>query len=451
MSDLEPNMKKIVIVGRPNVGKSTLFNRLVGRRTAVVEDQPGVTRDRLYGTFNYYRASFVLVDTGGLFADPSLPLSREAEMETLKAVREADLFLVVMDGRAGVMPHDREILNLIRTYQKPVFIVVNKVEGIALQQSFYEFYGLGGGPLFPVSAEGGTGIDDLMEAVIRALPESESATVSPETEPFAKIAIVGRPNVGKSTFINTLLGEQRHITSELPGTTRDAIDSRVAFKKRDYVFIDTAGIRRRGKIEKGVERASVSRSEEAIQRSDLVFILIDGGEGITEQDIRLVGRVIEAGKGFAIVVNKWDLRKNEAGSRKRFEAELSSDFSFIKEFPFLFISAKEGFEQGKIYQTIDDIVSSCTRRISTSDLNHYLEKILAKFPPPLYRKKPVRLNYVTQAGTKPPTFVFFTNFREGVTRSYQKFLENSLRESFGFKGTPIRLVFRQKKNIFKDA
>jgi GTP-binding protein len=442
-------MKKIAIIGRPNVGKSTLFNRLVGRRTAVVEDQPGVTRDRLYGHFSYDQRSYTLIDTGGLFADPALHLTEEAKEQTLKAVKEADLILFLMDGRTGPLPHDREILNLIRPFLKPIIYAVNKIEGITLLQSFYEFYQLGVDQVFPISAEAGTGIDDLMEGVEKLFPGETAEETSSENDIFAKVAVVGRPNVGKSTFINFLLGEDRLITSAIPGTTRDAIDTLVRFKDRNYLFIDTAGIRRRGKIEKGVERASVIRSDESIHKSDIVFILIDGGEGITDQDIKLVGRVIEEGKGFAIIVNKWDLKKDIVKAREHFEKDLVNYFSFIKEFPFLFISAKEGFDPGRIYKTVNEIMESYEKRISTSEINQFLEKILKKYPPPLYRKKPVKINYATQGGTKPPTFIFFANFKDGVTRSYQKFLENSLRESFGFKGTPVKLLIKQKKNIYK--
>ncbi|MBI1824532.1 MAG: ribosome biogenesis GTPase Der [Nitrospirae bacterium] len=442
-------MKKIAIIGRPNVGKSTLFNRLVGRRSAVVENQPGVTRDRLYGAFTHDNKSYTLIDTGGLYADPSLPLTEDTKDQTLKAVKETDLVFFLMDGRTGPLPHDREILNLIRPFQKPTLYVVNKIEGIALLQSFYEFYQIGVKEIFPISAEAGTGIDDLMVAVEKLFPEESVSESLPEIDLFAKVAVVGRPNVGKSTFINFLLGENRLITSATPGTTRDAIDTLVRVKERNYLFIDTAGIRRRGKIEKGVERASVIRSDESIHKSDIVFILIDGGEGITDQDIKLVGRVIEEGKGFAIIVNKWDLKKEIVKAREKFEKDLVNYFSFIKEFPFLFLSAKDGFDPEKIYKTINEIMASYEKRISTSEINQFLEKILAKFPPPLYRKKPVKINYATQGGTKPPTFIFFTNFKDGVTRSYQKFLENSLRESFGFKGTPVRLLIKQKKNIYK--
>jgi GTP-binding protein len=442
-------MKKIAIIGRPNVGKSTLFNRLVGRRSAVVEDQPGVTRDRLYGTFSYDKKSYTLIDTGGLFADPSLPLTEDTKEQTLKAVKESDVLLFLMDGRTGPLPHDREILNLVRPFRKPTVYVVNKIEGISLIQSFYEFYQLGVKKVCPISAEAGTGIDDLMEEIEKFFPEEPLLEIAPEIDLVAKVAVVGRPNVGKSTFINFLLGENRLITSPVPGTTRDAIDTLVTFKDRNYLLIDTAGIRRRGKIEKGVERASVIRSDESIHKSDIVFIIIDGGEGITDQDIKLVGRVIEEGKGFAIIVNKWDLKKEIVKAREKFEKDLLNYFAFIKEIPFLFISAKEGFDPERIYKTVDEIMVSYQKRISTSEINQFMEKIMAKFPPPLYRKKPVKINYATQGGTKPPTFIFFTNFKDGVTRSYQKFLENSLRETFGFKGTPVKLLIKQKKNIYK--
>jgi GTP-binding protein len=439
-------MKTIAIIGRPNVGKSTLFNRLVGRRTAVVENIPGVTRDRLYGKFSYYRNNYTLIDTGGLFADPSLPFTEESKKQTLKAVQEADAIILVLDGRLGPHPIDKEIMRLVRPFLKPVFYAVNKVEGISLLQSVYEFHQLGIDHFFPISAEASTGIDDLMEAIGKAfLPETENPL--PEPLPFAKVAVIGRPNVGKSTFINTLLGEERLITGPIPGTTRDAIDSKVHFQDKDYLFIDTAGIRRRGKIEKGVERASVIRSSESIKKSDIVFVLIDAEEGITEQDIKLVGRVLEEGKGFSVLINKWDLKKTDLKARDKFKNDLANYFSFIGEFPFLFLSAKEGFEPVLIFQTINAIMESFEKRVSTSDFNQFIETILNQYPPPLYRKKPVKIYYGTQGETRPPTFIFFTNFKDGITRSYQKFLENSLREKFGFKGTPIRIYIKEKKKI----
>ena len=441
-------MKKIAIIGRPNVGKSTLFNRLIGHRMAVVEDQPGVTRDRLFGTFTYDQHPYTLIDTGGLFPHASLPLIEEAMKQTIKAAQEADVIILLMDGRAGPHPLDQEIIKTIRPFLKSTFYVVNKIEGASLIQSFYEFYQLGIAGVFPISAENGTGIDDLMEAVNRGFPQ-EKASVSATPEPFAKIAIIGRPNVGKSTFINALLGEERLITSPVPGTTRDAIDTLAHYQNRDYLFIDTAGIRRRGKIEKGVERASVIRSEESIKKADIVFIMIDSGEGITDQDIKLVGRVIEAGKGFAILLNKWDLKKDISRAREKFEGDLFNYFSFIREFPFLFISSKEGFDHKIIYQTINMIIDSFQKRVSTPDLNGFLEKILERFPPPLYRNKPVKIYYATQGGIRPPTFIVFSNLKEGLTRTYLKFLENSLRETFGFKGTPIQIFVKQKKNIYK--
>ena len=416
---------------------------------AVVEDEPGVTRDRLFGNFTYDGQPYTLIDTGGLFPHTSLPLIEEAKRQTIKAVGEADAIILLMDGRTGPHPLDQEIIHVARPFLKPVFYTINKIEGSSLIQSFYEFYQLGIARVFPVSAENGTGIDDLMEAINLVFPEEKEIVPSSPPEPFAKIAIVGRPNVGKSTFINALLGEERLITSPIPGTTRDAIDTLARFEDREYLFIDTAGIRRRGKIEKGVERASVIRSEKSIHKADIVFIMIDSGEGITDQDIKLVGKVIEAGKGFAILLNKWDLKKELARARERFEGDLFNYFAFIKEFPFIFLSSTEGFDHKIIYQTVDRIVESFEKRVSTPDLNTFLEKILKRFPPPLHRNKPVKIAYATQGGIKPPTFIFFTNFKEGLTRTYLKFLENSLRETFGFKGTPIQLFVKQKKNIYK--
>lgn len=441
-------MKKIALIGRPNVGKSTLFNRLVGRRAAVVEDQPGVTRDRHFGRFSHDRRTFVLIDTGGLFPDNSIVLKEETRTQTLKALEEADAVVVLFDGRSGLLPEDQELARLIRPVKKPVFFAVNKIEGGAKLYDHVEFYRLGIEKLFPVSAEEGTGLDDLFDAVAQALPADPDED-APRAEFHARVAVIGRPNAGKSTFINALLGEERLVTSPVPGTTRDAVDTEVEFLEKRYLFVDTAGIRRRGKIEKGVERASVIRTRQAVKNSDVVLIMVDASEGITEQDIKLLGNVVEEGKGFALLINKWDLRKGEEGARKKMESELSRYFAFAHDFPQFYLSATEGFSKEKVYKMIDDIMASYVRRITTGDLNRFLEKTLEKFPPPLYRKKPVKILYATQGGTRPPHFVFFSNFKDGVTGSYTKYLENSLRERFEFKGTPIRITVRQKKNIFK--
>ena len=440
-------MKKLVIIGRPNVGKSTLFNRLVGWRAAVVEDLPGVTRDRHYARFVYDHRTYLLIDTGGLFPDASIPLKDETEIQALHALKEADAVIALFDGRSGLLPEDMEIARIVRPLKKPVFYAVNKIEGMALIHGHLEFHRLGIKQLFPISAEAGTGLDALFDALDKALPDEGEEAPLPELS--ARVAVIGRPNVGKSTFINELLGEERLITSPIPGTTRDAVDSLAVFLEKNYLFIDTAGIRRRGKIEKGVERASVVRTHEAVKKADIVLILVDASEGITDQDIKLVGSVIEEGKGFALVINKWDLKKDESGAKQNMEKALANYFSFAHDFPFLFLSAKEGFSKSKIYKTIDEIMISYTKKISTPDLNRFLEKTLDKFPPQLYRKKPVKILYTTQGGSSPPNFIFFSNFKDGVTGSYKKYLENALREAFGFKGTPVRITIRQKKNIFK--
>ncbi len=439
----------VAIIGRPNVGKSRLFNCLIGRRVAIVENIPGVTRDRNYAECVYQGRTLTLVDTGGL--DPTVKprgtILSQVRAQTQQAIEEADILMVLFDGREGVMPLDEEIVSLLRRVQKPIAYAVNKIDVPKAEPLLSDFYRLGVKPLMPVSAEQGIGVDELMEAILSTLPslEGESAFSPMEQAQVPKIAVVGRPNVGKSTFINRLLGEERLVTDAMPGTTRDAIDSLVKYKGRPYLFIDTAGIRRRGKIERGIERYSISRALSAIDRCDIAIVLMEAVEGIVEQDTKIVGRVLAAKKGCILIVNKWDLRQSDRKARQDILSEFKRRFSFINFAPIVFISALKGFQPKRIFKILEEITAAYTLRVPTGELNRAFEKALTTNPPPSYKGKLTRLYYITQAGIRPPTFVIFSNRPEQVKVPYRRYLENFLREQFGFVGIPLALVFRQRR------
>jgi GTP-binding protein len=444
----------VAVIGRPNVGKSTLFNRLIGHRVAVVQDEPGVTRDRNYYPVEYCGTPFTLVDTGGIVPGHR-PLSfpqgdREAgarlladvQRQTDVAIQEADRIIYLMDGRDGLMPIDREIAERLRKINKPVWYAVNKIDGPKHDAKLMDFYQLGVDRLFPISAEHGYGVDDLLEA---AIPRGEPSIEPTEAGTIPRVVVLGRPNAGKSTLINTVLGEARLVTSDAPGTTRDTIDTLVERKGKTYRFIDTAGLRRRGKVSRGVEHFSAERAHDALARADVALILIDAAEGVVDQETKIVGEVLAAGRACALVVNKWDLKPQEEGDRPGFLAEVMRRFSFVEHAPVLFISALKGTGVGRIFPTIDEVMAAYTTRVTTGDLNRFFDGVLRDHPPPLSKGRPVRLYYITQAGVKPPTFVVFANDAKAVPTHYRRYLENALRQRFGFRGTPIRIVVRSKR------
>ena len=444
------NRTIIAIIGRPNVGKSTLFNRILGRRVAVVENTPGVTRDRNYAVANYRTKEFTLVDTGGLdpTGKPRESLLSQVKVQTKHAIKEADILITLFDGRGGVMPLDQEIVSLLRRQKKPIFYVVNKIDTPKTEALVADFYRLGVKKLYPVSAEHSLGVDDLMEAILPLVPQSGALGEEPsETQaPVPRVAVVGRPNVGKSTLINTLLGEERLVTDKTPGTTRDAIDSLVRFGGKPYTFIDTAGIRRRGKVDRGVERYSLSRALEAIRRCDLSVVLLDASEGIVEQDTKIIGSVLKARKGCLILVNKWDLKKGDAKGQEKVFSELKRRLTFIPYATILCISALKGAPVKEIFQKIDEVVAAYSHRISTGALNRAFEQALVAQPPPQRSGKAVKLFYITQAETRPPTFVIFSNRPEQIKQPYLRYLENFLRSSFDFAGTPLSIRLRKRKS-----
>ncbi|HXV67932.1 MAG TPA: ribosome biogenesis GTPase Der [Nitrospira sp.] len=434
----------VTIIGRPNVGKSTLFNKILGAKTAIVDDVPGVTRDRNYAEATYRGRTFRLVDTGGL--DPSASdgmlvlIRRQSEI----AIAEADILILLLDGRSGLTPSDHEVVRLLRSVTKPVFVAVNKIDTPKADPLLADFYQLGRDELYPVSAEHGTGVAELLDAIHPLLPATSEADGSLQPP---RIAVVGRPNVGKSTLVNALLGEERVVVSEVPGTTRDAIDLLVSHEGKRYLFTDTAGIRRRGKIDRGIEGYSVMRSLRAIGRSDLAILVLDGVEGVTEQDTKIAGAILKQGRACLLLVNKWDLRAGEAAARKDYELELRRRLPFLTWAPVLYGSALNPDSLRKLFPMIGQVHTMFTRRIATGTLNAWLQTILAQHPLPVRKGKPSKVTksvFVTQVATKPPAFALFVGHPQDVTAAYVRYLENQLRDAYGFSGTPLRLFVRKK-------
>ncbi len=429
----------IAIVGRPNVGKSTLFNRIMGKRIAVVEDIPGLTRDRLYGEARWEDKSFLVVDTGGFQSIPGEDIVKEVKKQAIIAVEEADIVLMLMDAESGLMPSDVELSDTLRKYDKKIFYAVNKIDGTKKEKTLYDFFSLGT-DLFPVSALGGYGFDELMDSIAAVIPvATEEADIG-----FPKIAVVGRPNVGKSTFVNSLLGKERMIVSPVPGTTRDPIDSVCTYYRKKYLIVDTAGIRRKGKMAVTFERYFFIRTLKNIENCDVALILIDAADGIVEMDQKIAGLVYEAGKGCIVLFNKWDLIDKSSVSMKEVESRIYHKLWFMQYAPFLTMSALSKQRITRIFPLIDSIISEASRKISTQELNNFLRKSLAIQQPPLYMGRQVKLSYITQAGIKPPSFIIFTNKIGGIKQGYIRFLEGQLRKSFSFKGVPLRIYVRQK-------
>ena len=434
----------VAIIGRPNVGKSTLFNRILGKKTAIVDDVPGVTRDRNYADANYRNRPFRLVDTGGL--DPSASegmlalIKRQSEL----AIAEADILILLMDGRTGLTPADHEVVRLLRGTTKPLFVAINKIDTPKVETLVADFYQLGTDQLYPVSAEHGIGVAELLDAIYPLLPVPDEHQ---EQRTIPRIAVVGRPNVGKSTLVNAVLGEDRVVVSDVPGTTRDSIDSLAVYQDRRYLFTDTAGIRRRGKIDRGIEGYSVARSLRAIGRSDVAVLLLDAEEGVTEQDTKIAGVVIRQGRACMLLVNKWDLREGDAEARRQVEQDLRRRFPFLSWAPVLFAAAVKPESLRQLFPTIDAVFASFSKRIPTGQLNQFLQNILATHPLPVRKGKPTKITksaFMTQVAVQPPVFALFVGHPDDITPAYLRFLENQLRDVYGFAGTPIRLLARKK-------
>lgn len=438
-------MKPIVaVVGRPNVGKSTIFNMLCGERISIVKDTPGVTRDRIYGDSDWGGHAFTLIDTGGIDPDSDDVLLSSIREQAQIAIETADVIMFVTDIRTGVMDADEKVANILRRSQKPIVLAVNKVDNFdKWMADTYEFYQLGLGDPIPISATGKLGIGELLDAIITHFPAYEQQEEEDDTP---RIAVVGKPNVGKSSLINRLTGDNRAIVSDIAGTTRDAIDSRVRYHNKDYIFVDTAGLRRKSKIKEELERFSIIRAISAIEKSDVVILMIDAAEGVTEQDAKIAGIAHDRGRGMIIAVNKWDLIEKDNHSVKQYTEKIRSVLSFMPYASIQFISVASGQRVNNLYQTIDAVLENHAMRIQTGVLNEIVAEATALVQPPMDKGKRLRIYYATQVSVKPPTFVFFVNKKELMHFSYLRYLENQIREAFGFSGTPLRFLLRLRKD-----
>jgi GTP-binding protein len=420
------------------VGKSALFNRLIGQDTAIVSEEAGTTRDRHFARAEWRGRSFFLVDTGGITDDPRAPLDAEIRHQVAAAIDEADLLLMVVDGKNGLHPIDRRVAGMLREAGKPFVVVVNKVDDPA-DTGWYEFYELGAGDPMPVSAMNGKQSGDLLDLVVDRIPEA-----APESPDALRVAVIGRPNVGKSSFVNRLLGEERLVVSEVAGTTRDAIDAMMRYHGRDLVFVDTAGLRRQSRVEEGIEFYSGLRTRRAIERADLCCLLIDATEGLHNQDLKIAALAWEAGRGLIIVVNKWDLFEKDDKSASRFEKECREKAPYLAFVPFLFTSAKTGQRVNRVLDLILEVAAERHKRITTSEVNTRLGELVARRQPPQAAGRDVRLMYATQVDVAPPTFAVFGNHPDLVQEHYVRYLHNGFRESWGFTGNPVRIVLRRK-------
>ena len=471
-------MKPLVAVaGRPNVGKSTFFNRMIGERVAVVEDLPGTTRDRIYGDADWNGREFTLIDTGGLELGSDIPVGqvgltgqpgdimKHVKAQAELAIEEADVIVFMVDARSGITAADEEVADLLRRTEKPVILAANKADNAARRLDAVEFYSLGLGEPIVISSIQGTGTGDLLDVIVESLPPEDEETEDEDDEDVSRIAIVGRPNVGKSSLLNAILGTERSIVSEVPGTTRDAIDTELLYKDRKLVLIDTAGIRRRGKVGPGVEKFSVLRSERAIERSDVALLLIDATEGLAAQDTHIAGEILEKAKGVVVVVNKWDMAQEQQRAERRGEytdpkAEIESaeayrriiaeGLKFIPFAPIVFASAKTGYHVQSLLDTVLNVTGMRYLRVPTARLNEVVQDAVRRHNPTVVHSKILKIYYATQVQVNPPTFVFFVNDTQAVHFTYERYLENKLREAFSFKGTAIRLFFKPRpKNELK--
>lgn len=432
----------VAIVGRPNVGKSMLFNRLVGQRLSIVEDTPGVTRDRLYAPCEWCGRQFNMVDTGGIEPNTNDEILAFMREQAQIAINSADVIILVTDIRTGVTAADKDVANMLKRSKKPIVLAVNKADSTGPEDpALYEFYSLGLGDPIAVSAVHGHGTGDLLSECVKYFPDEEEDDNDDET---IKVAVIGKPNVGKSSLINRILGEKRVIVSNVAGTTRDAVDTEFENEHGKYLFIDTAGIRRKSKVEERVEKFSVMRAQLAIERADVCIIMIDGRDGVTEQDTKIAGLAHEAGKASIVVVNKWDLVDKETGTMEKMRKDIMRDLAFMSYAPILFISALTGQRTDRIFELINFVNDQNTMRITTGMLNDVLADAQARVQPPTDKGRRLKIYYMTQTGIKPPTFVVFCNKKELFHFSYQRYIENQIRTVFGLEGTPIRLIVRQK-------
>jgi len=432
----------VAIVGRPNVGKSTLFNRLVGQRVAIVEDIPGITRDRLYGEAEWTGYRFNLIDTGGIEVEGSNDISVQIRKQAEIAIAEADTILFMTDGKQGLQGDDKEIAEYLRRSKKPVILVVNKIDNQGMVDAIYDFYELALGDPIEISAVNGLNIGDLLDQIVATLPRLEEKE---EEDDIIRISFIGRPNVGKSSLINSILGEQRVIVSNVPGTTRDAIDTPFERDGKKYILIDTAGMRRKSKIYENVEHYSVLRALRAVERSDVVMMVIDATAGVTEQDKRIAGYAHEQGRAMIIVMNKWDLVDKDTNTADQETKKIRNELIFCTYAPVIFVSALTGQRMSRLLEMVDYVADQHSLRLQTSSLNDLLQEAMRLAPPPSMGNRRLKIFYVNQVATKPPLFVFFVNDPELAHFSYVRYLENKIRSTYGFEGTPIRLSFRQRE------
>jgi GTP-binding protein len=432
----------IAIIGRPNVGKSTLFNRLAGRGKAIVIDEPGATRDRNYADCAWNDRPFTLIDTGGFEPASEVKILVQMREQTKLAIEEADIIIFMMDGRDGLTPADQEITRMLRMVNKAVFYTINKIDGPRHEGLLSEFYRLGIETIYPLSAQHGPGLDELMDDVALALPEAEPLQDG-EGERI-RIAVIGKPNVGKSSLINRILGYERTIANPVPGTTRDAIDTPVTRNKKQYLLIDTAGIRRKSRISLTMEKYSIVQALKAIDRADIALVLIDAADGISEQDVKIAGLALEKGTACIIVVNKWDLVEKDNSTIGTFVENIRYNAKFLEFAPIIFVSALSGQRVSKIFDLVDRVYAQYTRRVETGELNRKIREIIEANPPPGRESRPHIFNYITQVAIKPPSFALFVRNPGDIHFSYERYLINRIRETFGFAEVPIRLFFRKK-------
>ena len=435
--------KMVAIVGRPNVGKSTLFNTLAGERLAIVKDTPGVTRDRIYADTEWLNHKFTIIDTGGIDTEAEDIIMRSMREQAEIAIETADVILFLTDVKSGVTASDIQVADMLRRSGKPVVLVVNKVDNFEKYESFiYEFYNLGIGDPHPISAISKLGLGDMLESVVEEFGDNEEEDID---EDIPRIAVIGKPNTGKSSIINRLIGSDRLIVSDIAGTTRDAIDTRIKRNGREYIFIDTAGLRRKSKIKDEIERFSIIRTVAAVERCDIAVLVIDAEEGVTDQDTKIAGIAHERGKGMIIVVNKWDLIEKDTNTMNKMKKEIRQKLAYMPYAEMLFVSALTGQRLSKLYDTIDRVEQFCCLRIQTGVLNEILMEAVAENEPPQDKGRRLKLFYITQVSVKPPTFVIFINSKELAHFSYTRYIENKLREAFLFTGTPIRIILRERK------
>ncbi len=441
-------MKPIIaIVGRPNVGKSTLFNRITRKKDALVDDFPGVTRDRHYAETIWNDIPFTLVDTGGFSGDDADGFGDKIRFQVRLAMEDADAIILVLDGKGGISPFDTEIISILRTVNLPVFYVVNKIDGLEKEINLYDFYNLGIEQLYSLSAEHGYGVSDFLDDLTAILPESEPQ----EADDAVSIAVVGRPNVGKSSLINKILGEERLLVSDIPGTTRDSIDTLFRVRGKTYRLIDTAGIRRKARVSQKIEKFSVIKALKSLDRCDVALIVLDAEEGVTDQDIRVAGYAYERGCGCVFILNKWDRVEKDNRTVKRFTEQIRTAAKFLGFAPIISVSALTGHRVPKIFEQVDKVYGQYNMRIDTGPLNKILEKALARTEPSLHKGKRLKFYYATQIDVKPPSFVFFVNYPEAVHFSYQRYLANQIREATDLHHTPIRVLFRLRSGRIEFA